>query len=162
MAESNQEKFNYYVGVIFAALLDEFPRRTQLNLATLAGAEKCEETYIGGRYTARYIRNGEVEDVKDEMDFIYETAYWLFETGYLIGSVAMTKLGRSVFVTLSPKALEVLKIIPASIDSTPAVKSIGQEISDAVKASAKKQVGELASQALTYAIKFGWNVVTQS
>jgi hypothetical protein len=155
MAASNQDKFNYYVGSIFAILLDVFPRRTQLDFATLAGAESVQHFYDNGRASTLYMRNGIIEDLRDEIDFVYETINWLYETGYLIGTVGLGQFGRNAFVTLSPKALEILTTVPASVDFSKPAKSIGQELTDAVKSSAKKKVGELAGQALSYAIKLG-------
>lgn len=158
---NNQDKFNYYVGCIFAKLQDTFPRRTVIDMISMAGAKQCEETFEHGRNTGKYRRDGEIVDLRDELDFIYETVHWLFQTGYLIGTVGTTELGRNIFVTLSPMALEVLKIVPESIDSTPAAESFGARISQAVKAAATKQIGDIASQALSYAVKFGWNSITQ-
>ncbi|MCW5299397.1 hypothetical protein DXT88_14550 [Herbaspirillum lusitanum] len=159
--ENNHDKFNYYVGCIFAILQGTFPRRTQIDTVEMLGAERCEETIDDhGRYTGKYRRDGEIVDLREELDFIYETAHWLFQTGYLIGSVSVTQIGRNIFVTLSPMALEVLKIVPDSIDATPAAESFGTKISKAVKAAATKQVGDVTSQALSYAVKAGWNAIT--
>jgi hypothetical protein len=158
--ENNHDKFNYYVGCIFAILLGTFPRRTQIDMVAMLEAEQCEETYEHGRYTGKFRRNDEIVDLNEELEFIYETAHWLFQTGYLIGNVGATKIGRSVFVTLSPMALEVLKIVPESIDATPVAESFGTKISQAVKAAATKQIGDITSQALSYAVKLGWNAIT--
>lgn len=157
----NQEKFNYYVGCIFAILLDRFPRRTAIDTVKLAGAEECEETHLHGSWTGKYRKDGKIEDLREELEYIYETAHWLFETGYLIGNVGNSQYGKSIFVTLSPMALEVLKMVPESIDASPAAESIGNKISKAVKASATKQIGELASQAISYAARLGWNMAMQ-
>ncbi|WDZ97335.1 hypothetical protein Herbaro_05975 [Herbaspirillum sp. WKF16] len=158
--ENNHDKFNYYVGCIFAILQGTFPRRTRIDTVAMLGAEQCEETFDHGRYTGKYRRDGEIVDLIEELEFIYETAHWLFQTGYLIGNVSVTQIGRSIFVTLSPMALEVLKIVPDSIDATPAAESFGTKISKAVKAAATKQVGDVTSQALSYAVKLGWNSIT--
>lgn len=159
--ENNHDKFNYYVGHIFAILQSTFPRRTRIDTVAMLGAEHCEETTDGhGRYTGRYRIGNEIVDLKDELDFIYETAHWLHQTGYLMGKVGVSEVGRSIFVTLSPMALEVLKIVPDSIDATPAKESFGTKISKAVKDSATKQIGDITSQALSYAVKAGWNAIT--
>ncbi|MDN0084485.1 hypothetical protein QU487_17245 [Crenobacter sp. SG2305] len=161
--QSNIEKFNYYVGCVFALLQDEFPCRHAIDFVKLIGGEQCAETYSkDGRWTGRYIRDGEIQDVSKELDLAYETVNWLFETGYLIGSVGVTQLGRNAFVTLSPKGLEILKAVPAAIDSKSAGKSIGQELSDAVKSAAKSQVSEIASKALSYLFKVGWDALSST
>ncbi len=160
--QSNFDKFNYYVGCVFALLQDEFPCRLSIDFVKLIGGEECSETYDHGRWTGRYLRDGEIQDVSKELDLAYETVNWLYETGYLIGSVGVTQLGRNAFVTLSPKALEILKVVPASIDSTSPGKSIGQELSEAVKSAAKSQVSDLASKALSYLFKAGWDALSNS
>lgn len=161
--QNNFDKFNYYVGCVFALLHDEFPCRHKIDFVKLIGAEECAETHDNsGSWTGRYIRDGEIQDVRKELDLVYETVNWLYETGYLIGSVGATQLGRSAFVTLSPKALEILKVVPASIDSLSAGKSIGQELSEAVRSAAKSQVSDLASKALSYLFKVGWDALSNS
>ena len=160
--ETNHEKFNYYVGTIFALLHDSFPRRTSLDFLSLIGAESCDESRTpSGSSTGKYLIGGEVVDAMDELDFVYETANWLFETGYLIGDVGHGRLGRRAVVTLSPKALEILKVVPSSISQQSERKSIGQEISEAAKSAAKKKVGELANEALSYVIKASWDAATR-
>lgn len=161
--QNNIEKFNYYVGCVFALLHDKFPCRHNIDFVDLIGCEQCAETYsTAGRWTGRYFRDGEIQDVTDELDLAYETVNWLFETGYLIGSVSVTQLGKSAFVTLSPKALEILKVVPAAIDSKSSGKSIGEELSDAVKSAAKSQVSEIAGKALSYLFNVGWNALSST
>jgi hypothetical protein len=158
--QKNFDKFNYYVGCVFALLHDEFPCRHKIDFVVLIGAEQCAETYENGKWTGRYLCDGKIQDVSKELDFVYETVNWLYETGYLIGSVGNTMMGRNAFVTLSPKALEILKVVPASIDSLSAGKSIGQELSEAVKSAATSQVSDLASKALSYLFKVGWDTIS--
>jgi hypothetical protein len=158
--QNNFDKFNYYVGCVFALLHDEFPCRHKIDFVKLIGAEQCEETYNNGRWAGLYLCDGEIRDVSKELDLVYETVNWLYETGYLIGSVGVTQLGRNAFVTLSPKALEILKVVPASIDSQSSGKSIGQELSEAVRSAAKSQVSDLASKALSYLFKVGWDALS--
>lgn len=162
--QNNIDKFNYYVGCIFAILHEEFPCRSQLDTPKIVGCEKCPETIdAGGRWTGLYMYNGEVQNMTKELEFVYETANWLFETGYLIGSIGMTSHGRSAFVTLSPKGLEILKVIPTSIDDSKAkVKPIGEELSEAFNSAAKEKVADIASQALSYMFKIGWDTLSGS
>lgn len=153
--QSNIEQFNYYVGYIFAVLHDEFPCRHHIDPLKLVGGEECPETHSNGIWTGRYKCDGEIKDLRKELDFVYETANWLYETGYLIGNVGVTHHGRNIFVTLSPKALEILKVVPVSIGSNSGNQSIGQALSDAVKSAAKAQVSDITSKALSYLFKAG-------
>jgi hypothetical protein len=159
--QNNFDKFNYLVGCVFALLQDEFPCRHRIDFIKLIGAEQCSETYGDGeRWTGRYLRDGEIQDLSKEIELAYETIHWLHETGYLIGSVDINRTGRYAFVTLSPKALEILKVFPTSVDAKPSGKSIGQELSEAVKSGAKSQVSALTSKALSYLFKVGFDVLS--
>jgi len=159
--ENNIDKFNYYVGCVFAVLQNSFPCRISLNFVEITGGKECSETISSsGRWTGRYLVNGEIQDMTKEIDFVYETVNWLYETGYLIGSVKVTQLGKNAFVTLSPKSLEILKVIPSSIDDSEKGKSIGQELSEAFNSAAKEQVADVASKALSYLFKIGWGALS--
>lgn len=156
----NFDKFNYYVGQIFGLLVVAFPRRVDLNMVHMIGAEQCPETYVSGRWTGKYLLNGSVEDLKDELEFVYDTIRWLYDTGYLIGHVGASQIGRQVVVTLSPQTLEILKKMPTSV-SAPG-RTLGQEIATAAKSAAKAKLAELGGKALSYAVKAGWDAVTGS
>ena len=86
----------------------------------------------------------------------YAIHWWLYETEYLIGSVGLSASGKYATVTLSPKALEILKVIPESIDEITSGKSIGDELSDALGSAAKEKVIDLAKKALSYLFTIGW------
>lgn len=156
----NFNEFNYYVGKIFGLLIVAFPRRVDLNMIELIGAERCPETYSAGRWTGKYLRNGEIENVTEELDFIYDTIRWLYDTGYLIGHVGTSQIGRKVIVTLSPQTLEVLKKMPESL-AAPG-QTLGQEIAKAAKSAAKAKLADLGGKALSYAVKAGWDAVAGS
>lgn len=151
------DKFNYYVGEIFAVLLDTFPRRTKLDMVKLIGAEACDRTYDKGRWTGIYKRNGEYEDVREDLDVVYETAHWLTENGFLNGQVSNTQIGKCAFVTLSPKTLEVFKMMPEAVTASGA--TLGQEIAAAAKSAAKAKLAEFAGKALTYGVRVGWEAL---
>jgi hypothetical protein len=161
---NNHEKFNYLVGRIFADLLENFPRRVEISTVEYAGVTHCPATVDEtGAWTGIYLRDGVEVDVREELDFIYDTVRWLHESGYLIGHVGNTRaLSRWISVTLSHKALELLKAIPASVEANTASKSFGSSLIDAVKSSATTKVADLAGDALTYAAKLGWSAVTST
>jgi hypothetical protein len=157
---NNMEKFNYYVGCIFAVLQEEFPCRVSLDVLKIIGAEQCQETYSQGRRnTGLYLRNGAIEDISGELKYLFETVNWLIETGYLLGEISSTSIGKSAFATLSPKALEILKVAPSAINSEHSGKTIGEELSEAMNSAAKGQISKLASEALSYMFQIGWGAL---
>lgn len=155
--QNNIGKFNYYVGVIFAKLYSSFPCRSRIEYLEIIGASECPETTdMEGRWTGLYIRDGELENLSNEFEFLHETLQWLHETGYLVGTVGLSHGGRYATVTLSPKGLEILKIVPSSITPELSGKSIADELSEALEASAKEKISEVAGKALSYLFKIGW------
>jgi hypothetical protein len=158
--QNNIDKFNYYVGVIFAKLYSSFPCRSRIEYLEIIGANECPETTDNeGRRTGIYNRDGELEDLSSEFDFLHETLKWLHETGYLIGMVGHSEGGRYATVTLSPKGLEILKIVPNSISSESNGKSIADSLSEALEDSAKDKISEIAGKALSYLFKIGWQTL---
>ena len=157
--ESNIEKFNYYVGVLFGTLYSSFPCRERIDYLKIIGCQECPETYEGGFYKGIHIKDGVRQDLSKEISFVHETLHWLRETEYLIGTVEFSSSGRSATVTLSPKALEILKAIPSSVESAQKGKTIGEELSDAIGSAAKEKVSELAKKALSYLFTIGWGSI---
>lgn len=155
--EDNIDKFNYFVGSVFATLYTSFPCREKLNYLSLIGCEECDETInSSGYWTGLYKKDGEIINFSDDFNFLHETLNWLYETGYLIGSVGTSVEGKYATVTLSPKALEILKAVPDVVEPGENRKSIGDELSDAFNSAAKNKVSELAGRALSYLFKIGW------
>ncbi|MFA5216758.1 hypothetical protein [Sulfuricurvum sp.] len=157
----NMETFNYHVGYIFAQLQREFPRRVQLSPVDLIGAEECNETVNAyGEYTCKYKKNGKIEYLKDELDVAFDTIRWLYDTEYLIGSVTASSM--SSYVTLSPKALELLKTVPSSLAIEGAKKTIGDELEEAFKTAAKEQISDVAKRALSTLFSLGWSAINSN
>ncbi|MCT8863442.1 hypothetical protein [Shewanella xiamenensis] len=154
--ENNIEKFNYYVGTIFGTLYSSFPCRENIEYLKIINCEECPETWEHGIYTGIYVKDGTKQYLANEINFLHETLNWLYETEYLIGSVGLSASGKYATVTLSPKALEILKVIPESIDEIISGKSIGDELSDALGSAAKEKVIDLAKKALSYLFTIGW------
>lgn len=153
----NIDQFNFYVGCIFATLYESFPCRTQIDFYEIIGCEMVpESTDETGARTGLYLKDGKIQQLNEEFDFLYETLSWLYQTGYLLGNVGISSFGRGATVTLSPKTLELLNISITSIDKKLAAKSIGDELSDAVNTAAKEKVIELTKNSLSYLFKRGW------
>lgn len=158
------QKFDYYVGAIFARLLEKFPRKVCLDIPDLIGAEVCEETIreteYGPEWTNLLRQNGELLDLSEEFDIVNATVSWLIEHGYLIGKAsAHGTRGGYAEVTLTLQSLQLLKAVPQSV----AMKgsSIGEELVDAMKGSAKQKVADYASEFLSFAFKTGWKMATE-
>lgn len=157
----NMDLFNYNVGYIFAQLQREFPRRVQLSPVNLIDAKECNETINDvGEYTYKYLRNGKIEYLKDELEIAFDTIRWLYETGYLIGTVNPSNM--SSYVTLSPKSLELLKTVPSSLAIEGVKKTIGDELEDAFKTAAKDQISDVAKRALSNLFSLGWGAITSN
>jgi hypothetical protein len=159
--QNNIEKFNYFVGVIFSTLHTSFPCRVRIDYLDIIGATECPESINSvGQHTGIYIKDGELKNLSDEFNFLHETLHWLYETGYLIGNVGLSQTGRHATVTLSPKSLEILKIVPSSIGAGPSEISIAEELSEALNSAAKDKVSEAAGKALSYLFKLGWGSIS--
>ncbi|MBN3561233.1 hypothetical protein [Aliamphritea spongicola] len=158
----NIGRFNYYVGAVFAQLYQAFPVKIQVDMPAIIGCTESDETYASGFWTGRYLstERGIVEDFTEEFECLRATMLWLHETGYLLGRVGATSGGFEGVVTLSPKALELLKVIPAALADEAESRSFGDALIDAVNGAAVDKVGELAGDALSYLYKFGMESVT--
>ena len=153
----NIDKFNYYVALIFARLQRKFPERINVTGPDMLGGTSFESTIdAAGRYTGKYLVDGEVQDLRNDLDFLWATTRWLIDTGYLIGSAENGMAGRGCHVTLSPKALEVLKAAPSSIS---AERSLGDDLEEAMSSAAKDKLAEIAGTGLTWLFKVGWGAV---
>lgn len=153
----NIETFNYRVGYIFAELQRTFPRRTEIDTLKMLGAERCPRTFEGGQFTGLYLKDGEIVDLKEEILVARDTVRWLIDTGYLIGTESHDVGAYRCFVTLSPKAMEILKISPSNT-KTPG-KSIGDELEDAFKSEAKTRIAGLAGEGLSMIFRLGMGAV---
>ncbi|MBR8461502.1 hypothetical protein KDE13_07615 [Campylobacter sp. faydin G-140] len=112
MENKNIELFNYYAGVLFARLIDEFPLPFDEKMANL-------------------LRDGidfgdEIELIKHN-NIIYYTVIWLCDNGFI--KVEQCTKGGIMGAVLTHKGLEILKKTPQSIDG----KSLGDNLKQAVK-----------------------------
>jgi len=129
MAASNIEKFDEYTALIFARLYGSFPLRIDLSHVDFLYEEWSREPYDHDVYNP-------------QAEFLTATMQWLKDAGYLSGEPSAIGLYKAV---LTAKGLEVLKATPASLEHGP---SIGERISDAVKAEGRETMRGLVSEAL--------------
>ncbi|WP_169753627.1 hypothetical protein [Campylobacter mucosalis] len=108
----NIELFDYYSGVIFARLIDEFPLPFNDKMGNLLRDD------INLEDEAELIRH---------QNIIYNTFIWLRDNGFL--RLEQCTRGNIVGVVLTAKGLETLKQTPKSIDG----KSLGDNLKEAIK-----------------------------
>lgn len=129
VASSNIDRFDEYTALIFARLYATFPTRIDLNdLDVIPGAWKDGEFDLDGYQL--------------DAEFVRATILWLKDAGYIAGRPSNSGLFDAV---LTSKGLEVLKAIPASLNSGP---SLGDRITDAVKEEGRETMRSLVSEAL--------------
>lgn len=150
---NNIDRFNYFVGLIFGRLQREFPQKVRAYSPEILGATACDDADALGNWKGICMRDSQRIDLNEELEFLWSTLTWLKETGYLIGTVEPTPRGRVATVTLSPKALEVLKAVPSTLEGK---ETLGEQLEGALNAAAKDKISEIAGKGLTSLFKYGW------
>lgn len=140
MSESNIEKFDYVVGMVFAMLYESFPRRVVVDYMALN-------------------KDKNLSFANDE-SFEYCAVDWLEKSGYIW---ILEKENTHVKAVLSPKGLEILKSFPSSISNTSEAKSIGENLVNLVKEGAKettkKNIKILTSWVLSKGLNYASSLV---
>ncbi|EKF9663318.1 hypothetical protein O1C66_003600 [Vibrio cholerae] len=147
---NNIDKFDEVVARLFADLYKSFPRKVEVNAFKFLGLPE-----INIRLDENLSEQQEANCV--EADFVLDTIYWLIKSGFVYGEVeyddnflSITKRGYDL--TLTPKGLELLKLVPESIDSN---ESLGDKLICVLENGAKDAGGRLVSEALTKIGSFG-------
>lgn len=145
MALKNIELFDTFTGVILKELYENFPVCLDIKVDQMVADN-----------------NEGLENVeRDRKELILsETLFWLQDSEFITFKAPDGKMftydghQRSNFFmccVLTAKGLEVLKKIPKRLDSSKQ-KSIGEELIEAVKAGAKKQISDVVGAALSQII----------
>ena len=136
---NNIDKFNEFVGLLFADLYKSFPTPFNINAST---------------YLEEIISEDDEQGAFDYTQFVIHSCRWLNSSGYiqLDGS---EYIGGSAdyHIVLTEKGLETMKLTPDSLESH---ESIGELLVDSAKNNAIESAGELAAKALS----FGFNILT--
>lgn len=143
MAASNIERFDEYVGIVLGHLYRQFP------VPVLIDAE------LIGIDTSLHLREGPggmgavVEHLlfPDEQFFLH-SIQWLVDAGYIQAKRSGDRFSGAV---LTSRGLEVLKALPASLQSGP---SLGEQLVDASKAGAKDMLRAVTTEALALGARF--------
>jgi hypothetical protein len=134
MALANQERANVIIGAIFADLLENWPKYTDLRVEKFLASD-----------------TGEYFD--QDIELFMALVQWLCDEGYLRYETASTS-GAFYMSVLSEKGLRTLNAIPLGIAGA---TTFGDKIIEASKEvskdSAKKIIGDLVGQMIGGAIK---------
>ncbi|MBE2985333.1 hypothetical protein CCAL6883_08285 [Campylobacter sp. RM6883] len=138
--QKNIELFDYYAGIIFARLIDEFPLPFNEKIADLLRND---------------IDFSDDTELTRHNNIIYYTVMWLRDNGFI--KVDQCTRGVIVSAVLTHKGLEILKQVPQSIDG----KSLGDNLKQAVKIGKdeliKTAVNKIFSVSLTSLQKLSEN-----
>jgi len=126
---TNIKRFNDCTAKLLAFLYEHFPYKVDLDFYEWLGKDVFEAG-------------------DDDLEFCYATLEWLAEAGYV--AVGTLHNSGAAKVTLTPKALEVLKVVPESLT---AKRSIGDLLVEKVGEGALSAAGQLVSAAFTEGFK---------
>ncbi|ERJ25864.1 hypothetical protein [Campylobacter concisus] len=130
----NIELFDYYAGIIFSELIDEFPLPKDIKAADI-------------------VKNDiHIDEVNKHVAIVYYTCLWLKENGFvnLDNSFSSQKMVSNV--TLTAKGLEILKQTPQSID--------GKSLGDNLKAAVQTGKDEFIKQAVNKIFSLSLNLIS--
>lgn len=144
--DSNIDKFNHIVAMLFSQLYSEFPRRLTISPAELLGLEIIEESYDSHDILVRCIESGLEKNIAcSELEIVVDTIQWLSDSSYIYIEDSNGYHWVSG-LTLSEKGLDVLKSTPESL---PSKMPLGEQISRAVKSGAKHTMTGLVQTVLS-------------
>lgn len=146
---NNIQKFDELVAMLLAHLYGTFPRRTEIDSFEFLNIEFEHSSFLDDNEG-----NEEYINKCQEADFLLDTALWLIDSGFLYGKieneVALHYTSKKcIDITLSPKGLELLKLVPSSLEIS---QNLGDKLVDTINKGAKDAGSKLVSEALT---KFG-------
>ena len=130
----NIELFDYYAGIIFSELIDEFPLPKDIKAADI-------------------VKNDiHIDEVNKHVAIVYYTCLWLKENGFvnLDNSFSSQKMVSNVILTA--KGLEILKQTPQSID--------GKSLGDNLKAAVQTGKDEFIKQAVNKIFSLSLNLIS--
>ncbi|MFM2607696.1 hypothetical protein AAFX30_08730 [Vibrio chagasii] len=146
---NNIQKFDELVAMLLAHLYENFPRRTEIDAFEFLGINYEHHSFLEDNEGYE-----EYANKCQEVDFLLDTALWLIDSGFLYGKIENEVAGfytskKCIDITLSPKGLELLKLVPNSLEVS---QNLGDKLVDTINQGAKDAGSKLVSEALT---KFG-------
>jgi len=144
---SNIDNFNTTVAQIFSLLYERFPSRIDLD-----GYEHLGYEYNPINDLVGDDNPSKTQKESEEVQFVIDTVAWLIESGFIYGAVDTQAKGyannprKCINLTLSPKGLELLKVVPSSVNKS---ESLGEALRETMRKGAKDAGGKLISEALS-------------
>ncbi|KWH65156.1 hypothetical protein [Burkholderia anthina] len=145
---SNIEKFDLLVAQLLADLYERFPIEAGISASNYG----IDVDGLFGGFDGTVDR-----DVMEELDFFCSTVRWLKRAGYVDYS-SEADSGAFGAVVLTPKALEILKATPTSLQAS---QALGDYLVDSVRSGASDAVKQGVTAALTAGTLFLWNTLTK-
>ncbi|OXI27264.1 hypothetical protein [Burkholderia sp. AU16482] len=144
---SNIEKFDLLVAQLLADLYERFPIEAGISASN-----------YGFDVDGLFGSDGTVDrDVMAKLAFFCSTVRWLKRAGYVDYS-SEADSGAFGAVVLTPKALEILKATPASLQAS---QALGDYLVASVRSGASDAVKQGVTAALTAGTLFLWNTLTK-
>ncbi|WP_169780156.1 hypothetical protein [Campylobacter curvus] len=128
--QKNIELFDYYAGVIFAELIDEFPLPKDLKAVNLTKNDIS------------------ADEVNKHTAIVFFTGIWLRDNGFIRLDGAYSSQKVLSGAVLSYKGLEILKQVPQSIDG----KSLGDNLKEAVAVGKDELIKSAVNKIFAYSI----------
>ena len=142
---NNIDVFNIAVGEIFRECYASFPIPTTISKGVIG-------------HSVVEISRGYEQDVYNhddiEFEIVYSTILWLVRAGYIWLSKEPEKSDRTFDAVLSPKGLEVLNAVPASVSGS---GTIGQRLTKGAKELGLDVFKNLSIQALSVGASIAFN-----
>lgn len=159
MKGDNIDLFNEYVAKIFATLYRHFPIPTDLSAEEIAGVKHDEKEYDNGFSSGTYFK---VQPEFEKQDEVFSsTVKWLTSAGYIWtegGDISYDQLSYKTIV-LSPKTLQILNVIPAALEKSKENKSLGDQLSEAVKDGSTDAAKDLVKTGLSSLVGMVGNAI---
>lgn len=130
----NIELFDYYAGVIFAELIDEFPLPQDIKIARIIKDEVINNP----------------DDVNKHIAIAYNTGLWLRDNGFIKVDNSFSSVRILQNAILTHKGLELLKQIPPSLNGV----SFADSIKNAVKLGKDEAIKESVNRLLSFSLSF--------
>ena len=137
--KNNIDKFDILVGKILAKLYNEFPINSTL-LSEEFGIKDNIAEFLGDEASQNIKEN-------NELIFFESSIAWLIQNDII--NAKNSGYGAYYDAALSFKGLKLLKVVPSSVNNER--KSIGESLSELVKAGANEGIKKLVNIMIAYA-----------
>jgi hypothetical protein len=134
---NNIESFNIAIAETFGQCYQSFPVRVDISVVDLGAAIR----------RAQGDESSDIDMRQEEYEIARESVKWLIDAGYLWHRNATNMDFRSV--TLAPKALEVLNVVP---DGLQGQQTLGEQLSKGIKEIGKDAALSIVKTSLSHGV----------